>query len=445
MNALGDGRNLRAWRRGRFAPKLSSYSDRTRGNLMGRFKPDYGRSTALLLSGFVVTLISCSAGPADTEHGPTDVRQAISGGEPDYEHHGVVALFMHSGPESVGLCTGTLLAPNLVLTARHCVTKNVSDGSVVCGQAPLDDLVAADAIFVTPEANAGNAVNWFRGAEVIVPSEGSDTCGFDVALLRLEGAGVPARLATAHVPRIDRAPAAGERYTAIGYGQTGDSERSGLRQQRTGLTIQCEPGSCGGSVRAREFLGETGICQGDSGGPALDAADKVVGVVSRGTSGCDWPVYGAVSHWRDWILRHAAAAADAGGYEAALWVRTGRSDAEPGGAAGAGAGGAAAGGSAQGQACSAQAGCPEGFACFYEGGDPSAAFCTATCASGCGAGFTCAADLGVCTAVANEGTPDEGLSESGGCAVAPGEPGQNLVWSIVGLATAVSLARRRRR
>ena len=89
-------------------------------------------------------------------------------------------------------------------------------------------------------------------------------------------------------------------------------------------------------VASSEWVGETGVCQGDSGGPALDAADKVVGVVSRGSTDCGNPVYGAVSSWKSWITEVALAAAASGGYEPPFWAVSGSSDPPPPGSAGIG-------------------------------------------------------------------------------------------------------------
>src|SRR5262245_59511683 len=60
-------------------------------------------------------------------------QQRIFGGAKDDDGDaiaGVVALRVGSG-STFELCTGALIAPNVVLTARHCVTKNITS-SVAC-------------------------------------------------------------------------------------------------------------------------------------------------------------------------------------------------------------------------------------------------------------------------------------------------------------------------
>ena len=49
-------------------------------------------------------------------------------------------------------------------------------------------------------------------------------------------------------------------------------------------------------------------CQGDSGGPMVDSEGKQVGIVSWGYGCADegYPgVYTRVSHYYDWIVKHA--------------------------------------------------------------------------------------------------------------------------------------------
>ena len=163
-----------------------------------------------------------------------------------------------------------------------------------------------------------------------MPPQGNDTCGFDMAMVILTNAGIPANVAQPYVPRIDVDPVQGEIYQAVGYGVTNPAlPSSGNRMSRGNLRIQCAPGECRSGVEGTEFMGETGVCSGDSGGPALDAKGKVIGVVSRGVEPCDSPVYGSVSKWRDWILQVGREAAELGGYPPPFWVTTGKSDPEP--------------------------------------------------------------------------------------------------------------------
>src|SRR4029078_10580959 len=142
-------------------------------------------------------------------------------------------------------------------------------------------------------------------------------------------------------------------------------------------------------IESTEFLGDTGICSGDSGGPAFDAEGKVVGVVSRGAEGCEFPVYSTVTAWKDWLMETPLEAADLGGYEPPYWAKSGVSDAPPDETSDGGSGNASEAG-LEGASCSAPSDCESGLACYYES-NPESAVCHALCTTtaDCSGAQTC--------------------------------------------------------
>ena len=416
-------------------------------SLVTRFTVGLG-ARVLLALGAAFAALSCASGDRNEQELGL-VRAPISGGQPDSADSNVFLLVSQRGSVGVALCSASLIAPNLLLTARHCVS-DVTDERVTCGKTQVSVPLPANTLFAG-NAPSINAVNMpYRASAVSVPSEGSDICGYDVALITLT-TNVPASAATPIVPRIDREVTHGELYSAIGYGQdsAGDAGVAGLRRARAGLAVSCVPGKCGQGVESSEFVGEVGICSGDSGGPALDAAGKLVGVVSRSGSDCAHPVYASAASWKNWITSIAAQAAAAGNYPAPFWVTSGLS--EPGGglgAAGAGSIPSAAGASGalpgtQGARCAGPEQCAAAFACYSPTSSPTDASCSAFCSkqSDCAAQTECASAVGVCVSKPSQG-PD-----TSSCAVrAAGARERAPLTAFLLLATVlISEARRRRR
>ena len=80
--------------------------------------------------------------------------QAIIGGELDESTAGVVGLALDLGRRGVaGHCSGTLIAPNLVLTARHCIAftdDEDAQGVVECDTAQFNAPLPANLLLASP-------------------------------------------------------------------------------------------------------------------------------------------------------------------------------------------------------------------------------------------------------------------------------------------------------
>lgn len=257
---------------------------------------------------------------------------ALSGGQIERGYSGTLALVTVTR-EQVGLCTATLLAPNLLATARHCVAPTSAD-VVRCSEDPgtFSRPYSADSLWVNHARtlsgplqdfgllpSTGGGAEFVPVADVFVP-ETDDVCGGDLALLILS-ADFDAAEATPLAPRLDVAVTRGAPYTAIGFGGTPEASGEGTRRSRTGLAVNCTPDDCDsmGAFEATEFQGGDGVCSGDSGGPAFDAEGRVVGIASR-SEACKNSVYSAVASWRDFIRQVATQAARAGDYPAPDWL-----------------------------------------------------------------------------------------------------------------------------
>lgn len=285
--------------------------------------------------------LACGPAPSEPEESAARLRQALSGAQVERDYSGALALITVTR-ERVELCTATLLAPNLVATARHCVAATSAD-SVRCAEDPAQfaEPHAPERLWVSRERAlrdslasygllpiTGGGDELVPVAEVFVP-ETQQVCGGDLALLLLAEP-LTAEDAEPIAPRLDAPVEHGELYTAVGFGATPDPEQQGTRRSREGLQVTCTPDDCAGvaAVEETEFRGGDGVCSGDSGGPAIDTAGRVTGIASRSVD-CTGSVYSALSRWRGFIREVAALAARAGDYPEPEWLVEALPEPEP--------------------------------------------------------------------------------------------------------------------
>lgn len=227
--------------------------------------------------------------------------QAMVGGAPSAEAglgRTVVTVVGSRG----NFCSGTLIAPDIVLTAAHCVPPEATTKIVAYDAQRQPQLLDVRRVAAHPHYNSGGIANHRASA--------------DVALLQLAAPLGGKSIAPLGDPR---APIAiGARFTVAGIGVTrrGDGKSGGTARAAT-LTATGRPGTLQirlvdpATNNAREGLG---ACTGDSGGPVFEDQNGrgvVIGVVSwstgaNNTAGCGGLTgVTPLTLYREWIERTA--------------------------------------------------------------------------------------------------------------------------------------------
>jgi hypothetical protein len=299
------------------------------------------RASSVVALGCGWALLACGGGPLESVEGQASTESAVQGGTDDTANRYTFAVGLSMGG---GVCSGALIAPNLVLTARHCVAQ--SPQAINCSSAQFGGLRVAERGGVT--VTTGNRLRaggrTYRSTRIVTPSA-AGLCGNDIALIVLD-ANVPSSEATTVTPAIDP-PVTDSRYsrqvTVIGFGATSPQQQgSGTRRIRESIPIRCignEPQfSCtrllGSQVSERELVITEGVCQGDSGSSAYEqrafdgwksgaTAPVSLGVLSRGgqrNGACTDAIYTRVDSFKSLIVQTAKEAAQAGGYAVPAWA-----------------------------------------------------------------------------------------------------------------------------
>jgi secreted trypsin-like serine protease len=226
---------------------------------------------------------------------------AIVGGAPpaaDGIARSVVTIIGSRG----NFCTGSLIAPSLVLTVAHCVQPGSEYKIVQYGADKQPELQDVKTVAIHPG---------FKMQEML-----AHRATADVALLWLKipaKGKMPARLAT---PLSPLEP--GNRFTIAGVGVTirGDGKSAGVIRSAA-LTATGKPGTL--QIRLVDPAGQgaqagLGACTGDSGAAVFEDQEgtpAIIGVVSwstgpNGSAGCGGLTgVTPLTLYRDWILSTA--------------------------------------------------------------------------------------------------------------------------------------------
>lgn len=198
------------------------------------------------------------------------------------------------------LCTGTVLARDLVLTAAHCVAPTASYSVVPRKGAPA---LAIKTVSLHPRYDP--------------QSFALSRATADIALLKL-AALLPEGFAPAQIDRTAASIAVGDRFVIAGFGVTAPGSDAGIGLARIASLIATgQPGTLQIRLFDPVTRGERpglGACTGDSGAPVFRAGNgrfEVIGVVSWSTgpklgNGCGGLTgVTPLMRYRDWIVQTA--------------------------------------------------------------------------------------------------------------------------------------------
>jgi hypothetical protein len=240
----------------------------------------------LLFAGFVFAA-GCAAGDATPEfraqalHRGT-TRQAMVGGTVSTTAQDSVVFLMKGDEES---CSGTLIAPNLVLTARHCVAT--PDEENECGK--FTAVTAASNMTIKAGVSAGweTGTTIAKGKKIIEPDT-NNGCGFDAALIILDRNVANAKISPVRFTPLQK----GEKTIAVGYGVDENEKELTKRMQRATTILGIGPEKVAYKMEdgktfnydapSGDVVTGESTCSGDSGGPLFDASGAVVAMTSRG-------------------------------------------------------------------------------------------------------------------------------------------------------------------
>lgn len=233
-----------------------------------------------LLSASLLACIAASGCGDARRVAQSEHADPIVGGTPDGDTGTVLLTHLDYG----FLCSATVIAPSLVVTAKHCVMfpKNGVDTPLPGNRFIVGFGSSANALTAQVQSSKIDWIGSPGNTDVQAAVDG----GYDVALVYLSQ-GVP-QGTTIHAPKFDYQPANGDPITIVGYGMN-KANGAGSSGTKLATTDSVVGWTLTGIV---ETQGK-GACNGDSGGSFFFGPNRELVAVtstagaSSSTTKCD--------------------------------------------------------------------------------------------------------------------------------------------------------------
>lgn len=240
-------------------------------------------------------LAACGGDLPRTDEAVARSQQAVVGSDASGPEDDFV-VFLRFIDKPIHLCNASLVAPNVVLTALHCIAtytpgESQCDASGEPGSASVGGFVTAVAtakeigVWVGPDARERAQVGELPAATgIAVVEDGHRTlCSHDIAYVVLDK---PINAPIGRL-RLGARPAAAEQLAVAGWGQAENRILPKIRLRRDGIAVErvgppAVAANPEGDLVPRTFEGTFGPCIGDSGAPGFISKTKgISGVVVR--------------------------------------------------------------------------------------------------------------------------------------------------------------------
>jgi len=215
-----------------------------------------------LLFACLAFLVSCSAAETPTGSGAREL--PLNGGAPDNGYPGTVLMYWTDG-FAAAVCSGTVVAPRVVVSAKHCYVDTGAAGWTV---------------------NTGpSGQTQSLGVTDVLMSAGGGLLNEDLAVVLVGG---DINVDPVDIRRDFGGIRPGDSATLVGYGENSDDGQTGRKYSGDADILGFGPIEEAGVGDQEMLLEGAAACGGDSGGSTLDGSGDLIGVIVRGADvACD--------------------------------------------------------------------------------------------------------------------------------------------------------------